>query len=112
MYLCCVLVLWWGGFGVGVLVLFILVSDDVYRFPVISSASEYRSSLLSREVQCWLFGERVKNPSLHPVMRGSVNAVAETYKLAEQQPEVGSVVTSDGRWVDVIGVPTERWYNV
>ena len=42
----------------------------------------------------YLFGEKVEEPVDHPVIRPSVNAVAETYRLAEEEPEVGSAESS------------------
>jgi 4-hydroxybutyryl-CoA dehydratase/vinylacetyl-CoA-Delta-isomerase len=37
-----------------------------------------------------LFGELVSEPLDHPVIRPSINAVAETYRIAEEEPEIAS----------------------
>ncbi len=37
-----------------------------------------------------MFGERVEEPVDHPVIRPSINAVADTYALAEQEPELAT----------------------
>ena len=47
------------------------------------TGQEYTSSLdgLAREV--YLLGERVTDPENHPILRPSLNALAMTYRLAE-----------------------------
>ncbi len=57
------------------------------------SAQDYRQSLLGRNLKVWLFGELVPEPSLHPMIVPSVNAVAETYDLALREPELASVIS-------------------
>lgn len=41
----------------------------------------------------WLFGERVEEPVDHPLIRPSINAVAETYDLALRDPELGTALS-------------------
>ncbi|MCA9718021.1 MAG: hypothetical protein KC468_25330, partial [Myxococcales bacterium] len=48
----------------------------------IRTADEYIESLRGRDLAVYLFGERVAEPVDHPVIRPSINAVAETYRLA------------------------------
>lgn len=43
---------------------------------------EYIESLKKLNLNVYMFGEKVKNPVEHPIIRPSMNAVAETYKLA------------------------------
>ena len=50
----------------------------------IRTASEYIQSLRGRNMKVYLFGELVKEPVDHPMIRPSINAVAETYDLAEK----------------------------
>jgi 4-hydroxybutyryl-CoA dehydratase/vinylacetyl-CoA-Delta-isomerase len=57
----------------------------------IRTAEDYLESLRGRKLSVYLFGERVEEPLDHPVIRPSINAVAETYRLAEEEPELGSV---------------------
>lgn len=56
----------------------------------ISTADEYIASLRTRDLKVYLFGELLTDPVDHPIIRPSVNAVADTYKLAEEDPELGS----------------------
>ena len=60
----------------------------------IRTADEYIASLRDRKLKVYLFGERVDEPVDHPVIRPSINAVAETYRLAEEDPEVASAQSS------------------
>ena len=59
----------------------------------IRTGAEYIESLRDRDLKVYLFGERVEEPTDHPVIRPSINAVAETYDLAVRNPELGSAVS-------------------
>ncbi|MFN8357532.1 MAG: 4-hydroxyphenylacetate 3-hydroxylase N-terminal domain-containing protein [Spirosomataceae bacterium] len=59
----------------------------------ITTAQEYYNSLKGRNLKVYLFGELIDEPSEHPMIRPSVNAVAETYELALREPELASVVS-------------------
>jgi 4-hydroxybutyryl-CoA dehydratase/vinylacetyl-CoA-Delta-isomerase len=61
--------------------------------PMIRTGKQYIGSLRGRELDVWLFGERVKEPVDHPMIRPSINAVAATYDLAEANPELASAVS-------------------
>ena len=50
--------------------------------PPIRGGAEYIESLRGRKLKVYLFGELVEEPVDHPVIRLSINAVAETYDLA------------------------------
>jgi 4-hydroxybutyryl-CoA dehydratase / vinylacetyl-CoA-Delta-isomerase len=56
----------------------------------ITSGAEYIESLRGRDIKVYLFGELVKEPVDHPMIRPSINAVAETYDIANSEPEIGS----------------------
>ncbi|HET8934760.1 MAG TPA: 4-hydroxyphenylacetate 3-hydroxylase N-terminal domain-containing protein [Polyangiales bacterium] len=56
----------------------------------IRSAEEYVASLRNRKLKVYLFGELVAEPVDHPVIRPSINAVAETYRLQQEDPELAS----------------------
>jgi 4-hydroxybutyryl-CoA dehydratase / vinylacetyl-CoA-Delta-isomerase len=56
----------------------------------ITSGAEYIESLRGRDIKVYLFGELVKEPIDHPMIRPSINAVAETYDIANSEPEIGS----------------------
>jgi len=60
----------------------------------IRTAEDYIRSLRNRALTVYLFGERVAEPVDHPMIRPSINAVAETYRLAEDAPELGTAESS------------------
>ena len=60
----------------------------------IRSGAEYIQSLRGRNLEVYLFGELVSEPVDHPMIRPSINAVAETYELAAKEPELASVHSS------------------
>jgi 4-hydroxybutyryl-CoA dehydratase / vinylacetyl-CoA-Delta-isomerase len=57
------------------------------------TGAEYIESLRGRDLRVFLFGELVGEPVDHPVIRPSINAVAETYDLAVRDPELGTAVS-------------------
>ncbi len=60
---------------------------------MIRTAEEYLASLRGRNLEVWLFGESVEEPLDHPVIRPSINAVAETYELARRNPELATAIS-------------------
>lgn len=60
----------------------------------IKNGSEYIESLRNRDLQVYLFGDLVKEPVDHPLIKPSINAVAATYDLAVEDPELGSATSS------------------
>lgn len=60
----------------------------------IRTAEQYIESLRGRNLRVYLFGELVAEPVDHPVIRPSINAVAETYRLAEEDPELATAESS------------------
>lgn len=67
----------------------------------IRTADEYIASLRGRKLNVYLFGEKIDEPVDHPYIRPSINAVAETYRLAEDDPETATVESSlSGRRVN------------
>jgi 4-hydroxybutyryl-CoA dehydratase/vinylacetyl-CoA-Delta-isomerase len=52
----------------------------------ITSGDEYVASLRGRDLRIFYMGERIGEPADHPVIRPSINAVAETYDLATADP--------------------------
>jgi 4-hydroxybutyryl-CoA dehydratase/vinylacetyl-CoA-Delta-isomerase len=59
----------------------------------IKSGSEYIDSLRNRKLKVYLMGELVEEPVDHPIIRPSINAVAQTYDLANENPELASAVS-------------------
>jgi len=60
----------------------------------IRTGDEYIQSLKGRNIKVYLFGEQVKEPVDHPMIRPSINAVAETYDLAIREEDLASVQSS------------------
>lgn len=56
----------------------------------IESGDEYVASLRGRGLRVFLMGERVAEPADHPVIRPSINAMAATYDLALEDPELAT----------------------
>ena len=61
---------------------------------VIRSGNDYIESLRNRNLKVYLFGELVKEPVDHPIIRPSINAVAETYDLAMREESLASADSS------------------
>ena len=59
----------------------------------IKSGAEYIDSLRNRKLKVYLMGEMVGEPVDHPIIRPSINAVAQTYDLANENPELASAVS-------------------
>lgn len=59
----------------------------------IRTGQEYIDSLRGRNLKVWLFGELVDEPVDHPIIRPSVNAVARTYDLAVENPELATALS-------------------
>lgn len=59
-------------------------------YDTIRTPEDYIDSLRNRGLKVFLFGERVDEPVDHPVIRPSINAMAATYQLALDDPEVAT----------------------
>lgn len=59
----------------------------------LKSPEEYIESLQKMDMEVYLFGERVKNPVDHPIIRPSLNSISMTYKLA-QDPLYEDIMTA------------------
>ena len=76
-----------------------------FSHPIVN-ADDYVASLRGRSMNVYFMGEHVPEPADHPVIRPSINAMAETYRLASERPELGSVRTEIG------GCQTNRFLHV
>ncbi|MCC6779262.1 MAG: 4-hydroxybutyryl-CoA dehydratase [Hyphomicrobiales bacterium] len=73
--------------------------------PIVT-ADDYIASLRNRRMNVFFMGQRVAEPVDHPVIRPSINAMAETYRLATEQPELATAAV-DGRSINrFLHVPT------
>ncbi|MCG6962778.1 MAG: 4-hydroxybutyryl-CoA dehydratase [Acidobacteria bacterium] len=57
-------------------------------------ASQYIASLRGRRIRLFVLGERVEEPVDHPLVRPSINAMAATYQLAVDEPELATAQSS------------------
>lgn len=71
----------------------IILVHSNYIMPI-STGEEYIQSLRGRKMKVYLFGELVNEPVDHPMIRPSINAVAESYDLATKDPELASAQSS------------------
>lgn len=74
--------------------------------PSLRSGADYVESLRGRNLRVFFMGERVAEPVDHPVIRPSINAVARTYDLANEDPELATVHSS------LIGRRVNRFLHV
>ena len=72
----------------------------------IKNGAEYIKSLRGRNLKVYLFGELLKEPVDHPMIRPSINAVAETYDLAVKDPELAAAQSS------ISGIPVNRFLHI
>lgn len=72
----------------------------------IKNGSEYIESLRNRNLQVYLFGELVKEPVDHPMIRPSINAVAATYDIAVNDPEIATAKSS------LTGINVNRFLHI
>lgn len=59
----------------------------------LKTKEEYIDSLRKMDLKVYMFGERIENPVDHPIIRPSLNSIAMTYELA-QQDEYRDLVTA------------------
>ncbi|MDB2368123.1 hypothetical protein N9V51_01125 [Candidatus Actinomarina sp.] len=53
--------------------------------------NSYLKSISDRNLKIYLMGELVEDPINHPIIKPSVEAMAETYELAVREPDLASV---------------------
>ena len=56
----------------------------------IETGEDYINSLRNRNLKVYLFGELIKEPVDNPIIRPSINAVAETYDLAVREEKLAT----------------------
>ena len=59
----------------------------------ITDRESYLSSIKNRNLKIYLMGELVKEPLENPIIKPSIEAMAETYELAVREPELASVTS-------------------
>ena len=69
------------------------VKKSKFDSSPITNGADYLRSLSGRNLKIYLFGKLVEDPLNHPMIRPSINAVAETYDLAARDPELASATS-------------------
>ena len=59
----------------------------------IHTKADYLDSLKNRNLTIYLMGELVEDPLTHPIIKPSIEAMAETYALADREPELASAIS-------------------
>jgi 4-hydroxybutyryl-CoA dehydratase/vinylacetyl-CoA-Delta-isomerase len=59
----------------------------------ITDGESYINSLRNRNLTVYLFGEKIKEPVDHDMIRPSINAIAKTFDLAISNPDLASVIS-------------------
>jgi len=59
----------------------------------IKTGNDYIKSLRNRSLNVYLLGEKISEPVDHPIIRPSVNAVAKTYDLAIENPDIATAIS-------------------
>jgi 4-hydroxybutyryl-CoA dehydratase/vinylacetyl-CoA-Delta-isomerase len=72
----------------------------------IRDGADYLASLRGRDLEVYLFGERIAEPADHPVIRPSVNAMAATYDAAVEDAGLATAHS------DLIDGPVNRFLHV
>ena len=72
----------------------------------IRTGAEYIESLRGRKLAVYLLGELIDEPVDHPVIKPSINAVAETYDLAITNPKLATALSS------LTGERTNRFLHI
>ena len=72
----------------------------------IRTGEDYINSLRGRKLKVYLFGELIEDYVEHPIIRPSINAVAETYDLAVREDELASAESS------ISGVRVNRFLHI
>ena len=64
------------------------------QFTALKTADDYIDSLRGRNLDVYLLGERIEEPVDHPIVRPSINAMAESYILADEDPDLATAWSS------------------
>lgn len=76
------------------------------EYDTIPTGEAYVESLRGRNMTVFLMGEKVAEPVDHPIIRSSVNAMAATYALAEEDEDVATV------WSEIAGGRINRFLHI
>lgn len=87
------------------------VSDSEAHSKIVTG-EDYINSLRGRGLKVYLFGELIDEPVDHPMIRPSINAMAETFNLAIENPDLATALsaytgTRVNRFLHIAGSPAE-----
>jgi len=83
-----------------------LVEDIWSGFQPLRTADEYIASLRNRPLNVYMLGEKVGDIVDDPVIFPSINAMAETYRLAEENPALATTKST------LTGQPVNRFLQI
>ena len=72
----------------------------------IINREDYLASLRGRALKVHLLGEVVEEPVDHPIIRPSIEAMAETYEIGVRDPDLGTVIS------EFTGEPVNRFLHI
>jgi 4-hydroxybutyryl-CoA dehydratase/vinylacetyl-CoA-Delta-isomerase len=72
----------------------------------IKSSEDYLQSLRGRNLKIYLMGQLIEEPVDHPMMRPSINAMAMTYELETEKPDLATALSP------YTGEPVNRFLHV
>jgi 4-hydroxybutyryl-CoA dehydratase / vinylacetyl-CoA-Delta-isomerase len=76
------------------------------RFKPVTDGASYIESLRGRDLTVYMFGETIDNPVDHPIIRPSINALARTYDLAVEDPDLATAHS------ELIDAPVNRFLHI
>lgn len=76
------------------------------RFSPIKTGDDYVESLRGRDIDLFLFGEKIDEPVDHPIIRPSINSLKMTYDLATADPELATAHS------ELIDAPVNRFLHI
>jgi len=84
----------------------ITAAEQWAGFKPIVTADDYVASLRGRATTVYMFGELIEEPVDHPIIRPSINALAKTYQLAIDEPELATAHSP------LINAPVNRFLHI
>lgn len=85
---------------------FDLQSELWGHYDTIRTGDDYIETLRGRGLNVFLMGEKIAEPTDHPIIRPSVNAMAATYRLAEEDEDMATA------WSKVTGGRVNRFLHI
>jgi 4-hydroxybutyryl-CoA dehydratase/vinylacetyl-CoA-Delta-isomerase len=84
----------------------VTAAEQWAAFKPIRTPEDYLASLRGRAIDVHLFGEKITDPADHPIIRPSINALAKSYQLAIDEPELATAHSP------LINAPVNRFLHI